>query len=170
MRREELYLTDILEAADAIQRFIQGIEREDFFGDELHQSAVLQKLIVIGEAAARLPEEFIKRHPKVEWADIPQHRRARVFCRSEKGRFEVIFYQDPYTGERLREMGLNERQVKAVLYVKDRGSITNGEFRELTGLSDEAARKDLAELTEKELLRVEGKGRSTRYVFPNPGD
>jgi hypothetical protein len=43
MRREELYLTDILEAADAIQRFIQGIEREDFFGDELHQSAVLQK-------------------------------------------------------------------------------------------------------------------------------
>jgi uncharacterized protein with HEPN domain len=78
MRREELYLTDILEAADAIQRFIQGIEREDFFGDELHQSAVLQKLIVIGEAAARLPEEFIKRHPKVEWADIVAFRNIAV--------------------------------------------------------------------------------------------
>jgi ATP-dependent DNA helicase RecG len=90
--------------------------------------------------------------------------------RSEKGRFEVVFYQDPYTGERLREMGLNERQVKAVLYVKEQGSITNREFRELTGLSDEATRKDLAELTEKGLLRVEGKGRSTRYVFPKPGD
>jgi ATP-dependent DNA helicase RecG len=101
---------------------------------------------------------------------LPQHRRARVFCRSEKGRFEVVFYQDPYTGERLREMGLNERQVKAVLYVKEQGSITNREFRELTGLSDEATRKDLAELTEKGLLRVEGKGRSTRYVFPKPGD
>jgi ATP-dependent DNA helicase RecG len=60
--------------------------------------------------------------------------------------------------------------VKAVLYVKDRESITNREFRELTGLSDEAARKGLVELTEKGLLRVEGKGRSTRYVLPKPGD
>ncbi len=90
--------------------------------------------------------------------------------RSEKGRFEVIFYKDPYTEERLREMGLSERQVKAVLYVKEEGDITNREFRELTGLSDEAARKDLVELAEKRLLRVEGKGRSTRYVLPKLGD
>ena len=47
MRREELHLTDIVEAADAIQRFIEGVQREDFFDDELRQSAVLQKLIVI---------------------------------------------------------------------------------------------------------------------------
>jgi uncharacterized protein with HEPN domain len=52
MRPEELYLTDIVEAADSIQRFIEGVERKDFFDDELRQSAVLQKLIVIGEAAA----------------------------------------------------------------------------------------------------------------------
>lgn len=30
MRREELYLTDILEAADAIGAFLKGIERSDF--------------------------------------------------------------------------------------------------------------------------------------------
>ena len=46
MRPEELYLADILQAADAVQRFIQGVERHDFFGDDLRQSAVLQKLIV----------------------------------------------------------------------------------------------------------------------------
>jgi len=78
MRREELYLTDILEAADAIQRFIQGVERQDFFDDELRQSAVLQKLIVIGEAAARLPKEFVDRHPEIEWADIVAFRNIAV--------------------------------------------------------------------------------------------
>ncbi|RLC72407.1 MAG: DUF86 domain-containing protein [Chloroflexi bacterium] len=78
MRREELYLTDIVEAADAIQRFIEGIQREDFFGDELRQSAVLQKLIVIGEAAARLPTEFTNRHPEIEWADIAGFRNIAV--------------------------------------------------------------------------------------------
>ncbi len=78
MRREELYLTDIVEAADAIQRFVEGIQREDFFDDELRQSAVLQKLIVIGEAAARLPPEFRERHPEIEWADIVGFRNIAV--------------------------------------------------------------------------------------------
>lgn len=78
MRREELYLTDIVEAADAIRRFIEGIQHGDFLDDELHQSAVLQKLIVIGEAAARLPMEFRERHPEIEWADIVGFRNIAV--------------------------------------------------------------------------------------------
>jgi uncharacterized protein with HEPN domain len=78
MRLEELYLADIVEAADAIQRFIEGVQREDFFDDELRQSAVLQKLIVIGEAAARLPKEFTERHPEVEWTDIVGFRNIAV--------------------------------------------------------------------------------------------
>jgi hypothetical protein len=55
MRPEKLYLVDILEAADAIQRFIESTNEEEFLRNELRQSGVLQKLIVIGEAAARLP-------------------------------------------------------------------------------------------------------------------
>jgi uncharacterized protein with HEPN domain len=43
MRREVLYLTDILDAADHIAQFIHS---------ELIRSAIAQKLIVIGEAAA----------------------------------------------------------------------------------------------------------------------
>jgi uncharacterized protein with HEPN domain len=51
MRPEKLYLTNIVEAADAIERFMAGLDQAKFLGDELRQSAVLQKLIVIGEAA-----------------------------------------------------------------------------------------------------------------------
>jgi len=70
MRREALYLRDIVEAADAIARFLQGVDRDSFFGDELRQSAVLQKLTIIGEAAARLPTTFRQAHPVVEWRDV----------------------------------------------------------------------------------------------------
>lgn len=35
MRREELYLRDIVEAADAVQRFVDNIGIEDFIGDEM---------------------------------------------------------------------------------------------------------------------------------------
>ena len=52
MRREELYLTDIAQAAESIQRFLAGVEREIFLQDDLLQSAVLQKLTIIGEERA----------------------------------------------------------------------------------------------------------------------
>jgi uncharacterized protein with HEPN domain len=78
MRREALYLADIVEAAEAVHRFVEGVEREDFFTDEMRQSAVLQKLIVIGEAAGRLPPAFREQHPEVEWADIVGFRNIAV--------------------------------------------------------------------------------------------
>ncbi len=70
MRTEALYLDDIIDAADGIARFLTGLEKQTFLGDELRQSAVLQKLIVIGEAASRLSAEFRTRHTEIEWPDI----------------------------------------------------------------------------------------------------
>lgn len=43
MRPERLYLVDILTAADAIMRFLEGVSREAFMHDELRQSAVFAK-------------------------------------------------------------------------------------------------------------------------------
>lgn len=70
MRREELYLRDIVEAADAVKRFVDGVDENAFLKDELRQSAILQKLTVIGEAAARLPRSFRARFPDVPWSDM----------------------------------------------------------------------------------------------------
>lgn len=55
MRRERLYLLDIVEAADAIRSFLVGVSESAFLGNDLLRSAVLQKLSIIGEAASRLP-------------------------------------------------------------------------------------------------------------------
>ncbi|MBN2501747.1 MAG: DUF86 domain-containing protein [Anaerolineales bacterium] len=70
MRPEKLYLVDILEAADAILRFIEPIQEDEFLNDELRQSGVLQKLIVIGEAAARVSKDLQAKYSEVEWPDI----------------------------------------------------------------------------------------------------
>lgn len=78
MRPEKLYLVDIIEAAEAIDRFCERLGEEEFLQDELRQSAVLQKLIVIGEAAARLPEDFKIRHQNIEWDDIVGFRNIAV--------------------------------------------------------------------------------------------
>jgi len=70
MRPNKLYLTDIVEAAEAIERFIAGLSKDKFVDDELHQSAVLQKLLIIGEAAVRLPASFKDQHPHIPWSEI----------------------------------------------------------------------------------------------------
>ncbi len=70
MRPEDLYLQDILDAAEALSRFLEGVEERRFMSDELLQSAVLQKLIVIGEAASRIEQEFRSRHAEIEWREV----------------------------------------------------------------------------------------------------
>ncbi len=88
--------------------------------------------------------------------------------RSEKGRFEVIFYKNPYTEERLREMGLNERQLKAVLYVKERGKITNKEYQELTGASKPTATRDPEQVGYARSSPEDGHYRP-RHLLPTDG-
>jgi ATP-dependent DNA helicase RecG len=61
--------------------------------------------------------------------------------------------------------GLNERQVEAVLYVGERGRITNREYQELSIVSHETARRELLDLAERGLIRRRGAGRATHYVL-----
>jgi len=67
-------------------------------------------------------------------------------------------------------LGLNERQVKAMFYLKAHGKISNREYRQIANISDEWARVDLADLISKGLVRVVGKGRSAHYVPAQVGD
>jgi ATP-dependent DNA helicase RecG len=79
--------------------------------------------------------------------------------------FRVRFLKDPYTPERLRRMGLNERQIQAILYVKMHGSISNREYQNLTGTRERTATHDLRDLVEKGILeRIGTTGRGVRYA------
>ena len=78
--------------------------------------------------------------------------------------FSVTFSKDIYATERLVALGLSERQVKAVLYAREHGTITNKEFRDLTGVSDRAALRELNDLCMRAIFMRKGTtGRSTVY-------
>ncbi len=63
-------LRDIVEASDAIADFVADSADAGFEEDDLVRSAVLYKLVIIGEAAARLSESAVEHHSHVPWADI----------------------------------------------------------------------------------------------------
>jgi uncharacterized protein with HEPN domain len=78
MRREELYLRDIVEATVAIEGFVAGVTQDAFLASDLLRSAVLHKLTIIGEAASRIPRDFASRFPEVEWAEISGFRNIAI--------------------------------------------------------------------------------------------
>lgn len=88
---------------------------------------------------------------------------------SWQGGLRVTFLKDPYTPKRLRTLGLNDRQIRAVMYVKERGSITNREYQELTGVKERTATAELSDLVERGIFeRMGTTGRGARYVARKP--
>jgi len=83
--------------------------------------------------------------------------------KEEMGGFSVRFYKDIYTEENLRKMDLNERQIKAVLYIKERGKITNREYQEINNCSRNTASSDLRDLIRKGVLKESGKRGAGAY-------
>ncbi|MBX3162992.1 MAG: hypothetical protein KF900_00810 [Bacteroidetes bacterium] len=78
--------------------------------------------------------------------------------------FGLSLDKDIYNTEYLSELGLNNRQVKAVLYVKEKGKITNKEYQVLNDISNRTATNELTELvTNFAVLKVSGAGAGTFY-------
>jgi len=78
MRPERLYLQDMLDAADAISRYITGVEEDEFLADYVLRDAVRARLTDIGEAASRIPKEVMTRHPQVSWRKAADPRNVLV--------------------------------------------------------------------------------------------
>ncbi|RSN68422.1 DUF86 domain-containing protein [Candidatus Korarchaeum cryptofilum] len=70
MKRDKVYLEHILEAISNIEKFIEGLAKEEFFEDVEKQYAVLRGLEVIGEATKNLSKELRAKHRGVPWRDI----------------------------------------------------------------------------------------------------
>jgi ATP-dependent DNA helicase RecG len=60
-------------------------------------------------------------------------------------------------------LGLNERQIKAVMYVKEKGKITNKDHQELNKVHRNTATKDLKHLVKLRILKRTGYGRGSSY-------
>lgn len=91
-------------------------------------------------------------------ADLPEPEMKEL-----DGGFSIMLFKDNTTPEQLTKLGLNDRQVKAVLFVKENGKITNSEYQRLNKVSDRTALRDIEELTGKHILIKVGKKKGTYY-------
>jgi ATP-dependent DNA helicase RecG len=82
------------------------------------------------------------------------------------GNLVVTFWKDIYTEDYLKKMGLNEREIKAVMFVKKEGKITNKIYQELFDVSRQTATRELSNITQKGIFKQVGvRGKGTFYTL-----
>lgn len=79
--------------------------------------------------------------------------------------FKAILARDVFTDEFLSRSGLNERQIKAIRFIKGHGEISRKEYVELAEISPRMAHLDLTDMVNKKLIASVGKGRSVKYIL-----
>ena len=77
--------------------------------------------------------------------------------------FTVTLWRDSLTTGRLDQLGLNERQRKAVDHLRVKPRLTNAEYQKLTAIARTTAKRDLDDLVQMGLLELAGAGRGAHY-------
>ena len=86
--------------------------------------------------------------------------------KEQDGGMMVVLFKDRFAEEQLQRMGLNERQIKAVLHVKEKGSITNSIYQKTNGVGKTTATEELQNLVGKNVLIQAGSaGRAIKYFL-----
>lgn len=74
--------------------------------------------------------------------------------------------------QQMENADLNERQVKAIGYVKAKGRITNKEYQRINQIAHDSAKRELDSLVKKSRLLKMGYNKNTHYISPKkpPGE
>lgn len=69
-REPRVYIEDILEAILKIERYVNGMTKDDLCKNDLVMDAVIRNLEIVGEAVKRVPDEIREHYPQIEWKKI----------------------------------------------------------------------------------------------------
>jgi len=83
----------------------------------------------------------------------------------DQGGLRVTFLKDIYTEDYLSRLGLTHRQTRAVLFIKQKGYITNSQYQQEYQVSDRTALRDLDNLVTRQILIKEGDKKGSRYLL-----
>ena len=70
MRDYKLYLDDILQAIQKIEKYTKGLSADKLKKEDLVVDGIVRNLEIIGEAAKNMPQDIKKDHPDIEWKKI----------------------------------------------------------------------------------------------------
>lgn len=147
------------------EALLNAIAHKDYSGEVPIQISVYKDKIMIwneGQLSENWTiETLLDKHSlKLFNPDIANALFRRGYISSD---ISVEFRKDIYNERHLQSLPLNERQVKAVLYVKEKGKITNKEYQEINNTTDMTALRDLETLIQLNIIKRIGEKKDVYY-------
>ena len=78
MKKHELYILDMLASMKTIAKYVEGYDFESCQKDQLRIDAVQRHLIVVGEAANKVPKAIQADYPEIPWSQLVKWRNSLV--------------------------------------------------------------------------------------------
>lgn len=96
MQRDEVYLVDMLLAAEKIEAFIEGLNRQDVLHNEVLLFAILRLIQIIGEAASKISPDYHAQHPEIPWRRMigMRHRLVHEYFNIDTARVWEVVSED----------------------------------------------------------------------------
>jgi len=69
-RNLKLYITDILDSIDKIEKYVKGYDYQKFVKDGKTIDAIIRNFSIIGEAGTHVPEDVREKYPQIPWYEI----------------------------------------------------------------------------------------------------
>lgn len=69
-RDPRLFMTDVLDAIEKIERYTAGLTFDQFEANEMVLDAVVRNLEIIGEATRYIPTTLRERYTQIEWSRV----------------------------------------------------------------------------------------------------
>lgn len=70
MRDDESWLRDVYDSGRLIINFTDGMDLSSFLKDSKTQSAVLHRILIMGEAVKRLSTGVRESNPEIDWRGV----------------------------------------------------------------------------------------------------
>ncbi len=69
-REWKLFVKDILESIELIEKYVENMEFDDFVKDRKTVDAVVRNFTIIGEASKNIPDNIKDKYLNVDWKGI----------------------------------------------------------------------------------------------------
>jgi uncharacterized protein with HEPN domain len=102
-----LFVRDMIQACEKVQRYTKGMNQQAFFENELIEDAVLRNLTIIGEAASKVPDDVQQQFDGIEWRKIVAFRNIAMheyFGLDRDIVWDVVFRKVPELATQLQSM------------------------------------------------------------------
>ena len=69
-RNWRLYIQDMIEFAERVLSYTQGLDQDTFIADRRTYDATLRNIELIGESATHVPDNVSGSHPEIAWRSL----------------------------------------------------------------------------------------------------